>query len=530
MTMSHKLIYVIFYIAIIYLGLVFRFHDFYDAVGFRGDHPRDLYIARSTVNDGRLPLVGPQLSVENFNIPSTYYDFLALVYRFFPTPEGVTFVFACMNLLAMCCMIYLAILLMGKEAGLIMAFLFSVSGVMVSQSRMMWQPYPLTLALAFSLLVLCESYRRKSVALLFLAYLSYTFALAIYLSPVLLLPYYVSMGVRFFTHLYSYRTLKATAASFVLLMLAAAPFFGPFFLYERLRGYPSYEALHTPAFGAAATVQNAYDTYVQYIIGFVTDLFNFSSLSVFSLNRGQNIMSWLIIFLIVSPWVFKKYFKGNFINVYNSIRHFFGLPWLFMGSILILWFQKTYFTYRVHVFIPIFLLGFTFLVYLAVRSRRNIFSFITFAVLILYTAGNITALLAEPDTNRGEVELAARASMIIGYDAARSGIQANDMAVGVSHNHPIFPFLYYLQDFANYTLPYAEEGNAINQSAINYPNSHPFFYLICVQNGVRKIFVSLSECEEIFLEQNPGYTKLLALPINEEDVVIKFLSNQGEGK
>lgn len=521
MLLKPKYIYTILYASIIFLALVLRFYNFFDTVSFRGDHPRDLYIARSAADDGHPLLVGPQLSVQSVNIPSTYYDFLSWVYGIFRSPQGVTFAFACMNLLAMYCMVRLAILLIGKEAGLIMAFIFSVSGLMVSQSRMMWQPYPLTLGIALSLLLLLESFQRKSVILFYLSLLSYTFALSVYISPILLLPYYIYMGARFFKSSCSYPYVLGILTTGVSLFLAAMPFFGPYLYYERLRGFPSYVALQSPAFGAAETVQRAYDMYIKYAAGFIDDLFNFSAIKTFNLAGIQNYINWMLIILIVAPQLFRKYFRGNFDKAKNSVTYFSGLPWLLMGSFIILWFQKTLYTYRIHVFTPFFLLGFTFPLYLAVRSRRNIFSLVACTLLLLYALGNLSSIQSSQfDTAQGEVERAARAAMIIGYDAARSGIRTNDIAVGVSYNYPIFPFLYYLRDFANYTLPYVPGGNIIDQRAIDYPNTHRYFYMICVEHGVPD--VSMGECEGNFLGQNPGYIKLLELPVNDRDTVMKF--------
>lgn len=518
---THIYRYTVIYMGVIFLALVLRFCNFYDSVSFRGDHAWDLYVARSAVEDGRLLIVGPQLSVKGINTPSTYYYLLSLFYRMFRTPQGVTFAFACMNLLAMCCMVRLAILLIGREAGVIMAFLFATSSIMVGQSRMMWQPYPLTLGVAFSLLLLFESFQRKAILVFYLALLSYAFSMSVYISPVLLLPYYLYMGARFFRISFSCPYVFGVLFAAVSLLLAVLPFFGSYLYYEKVLGFPSYAALQTPAFGAAETFQRGYDMYLKYAVELIEDVFNFRAIKSINVAEAQHYINWSVVILMVIPRLFKKYFRGQFERMKDSVKYFFGLPWLLLGSLIILWFQKTQYVYRIHVFVPFFLLGFTFVLYLAVKSRRNVFSLLTIALLGIYTIGNISDIRSTQFTNtQSEVERASRAAMIIGSDAARSGIKTSDMGVRASYDYAIYPFIYYLRDFANYSLPYLPYSNAIDFSGIDYPNTHKYFYVICIQHALYDI--PSEECERFFLGQNPGYTKVSEVSINGSDTIIKY--------
>lgn len=510
------------YVAIFFIALLFRLYDFYDTVGFRADPSRDLYIARIAAEDGTPLYFGPQLSVKNFNIPPTYYYLLAILYRHMRTPEGVAFVFVCMNILAMICMVRLAHLLIGKEAGLIMAALFSISSIMVSQSRMAWQPYPLTLAISFSLLMIYESFKRKSLLLFYGSFLAYTFSLSVYLSPILLAPYYFFTGIRFFKKIYSYSFIVAFVATVAFFVLAIIPFFGQYALYEKNLGYPSFTALQSSSFGLASSYQKGYEMYMKYITDYLEDVFHFDFVWQVKQVGLRIFFQWMVVLLLIIPKVFKKYYVGEFEKIFHSVKDFLGFQWLIIGSCIILWFQKSVFTYRVHIFTPFFFIGFVFILFLAFRSRRNIFSFCMVVICVVYIIGNIShvrATLAQGPHK--EAERAVRAAMVIGSDSARSGIIRSAMAVGVSYNYPLAPFLYYLRDIAHYSLPYVPERNTINVEEVMYPNAHSFFYLICIQHGSTEVL--LKECEDDFVKWNPGYIKLNVFPINDQDNVIKFM-------
>lgn len=519
--LRHTYIHILLYAGIVSIALILRFYNFDDAVSFRGDSAWDLYIARSVVDDGHKVLIGPQLSVQNFTSPPTYYYFLSWLYDIFRTPQGVTFAFAIMNLLAMYCMVRLAVLLIGKEAGFIMAFLFAVSSIMVGQSHMMWQPYPLTLAIALSLLLLVKSNRNKSIFLFFLSLLSYMFALSVYISPILLFPYYFHMGARFFKDVYSYQNVKGSLVVLAFMVLAGVPFYGGYMYTEWLHGFPSYTTLQSPAFGAPQTIRSAYDMYLKYVFGFIEDVFGQTAVKTVDVARAQYYINWLVVILMLLPGFFRKYFHPQFDSVKNSVKFFVALPWLLAGSFIILWFQKSMYAYRIHVFIPFFMIGFTFVLYLALKSRRNIFSVLACALMVIYTVGNILDIqLSRFYYSENEVERAARAAIVIGYDAARTGVKKEEMAVKVLHNYNIFPFLYYLRDFADYALPLIPGGNDIDRDAPEYLRSYQYVYVICVKNG--RVPMTTKECEANFMEENPLYQTLSSLKVNDQDHVIKF--------
>jgi 4-amino-4-deoxy-L-arabinose transferase-like glycosyltransferase len=81
--------------------------------------------------------------------------------------------------------------LVNKRAGLIAATLFAVSPTMIKYSRFMWAPHPVPFFIFLSLLFLIRNWKKDNLLNLFLSWINYFIAVAIYPATLFLLPFYL---------------------------------------------------------------------------------------------------------------------------------------------------------------------------------------------------------------------------------------------------------------------------------------------------------------------------------------------------
>lgn len=137
---------------ILLLGAYLRLYRIRDYLTFLGDEGRDVLVVKRMIVDHKFTLLGPTASVGSFFLgPIYYYFMLPFLWAFQLDPVGPAIMVALFGIAT----IYL-VYLTGKDffdakGGLIAAFLYSVSPVVISYSRASWNP---NLVPFFSLLII----------------------------------------------------------------------------------------------------------------------------------------------------------------------------------------------------------------------------------------------------------------------------------------------------------------------------------------------------------------------------------------
>ncbi|HUD19160.1 MAG TPA: hypothetical protein VMR81_01850 [Patescibacteria group bacterium] len=507
-----KVIIIIGFSVAVGIALYARFYSFYDTVAFRGDQAGDLYIARGIIENNWRPPVGPFLSVSNFQTPPTYYYILAGFYSVLRTPEAITFAFAFMNVAVMGCMVSVAALLMDDIAGIIMAFLFATSYVMTVESRQIWAPHTLTLFLSISLLLLLNAFRRRSFVFYLLSVACYAVALSIYVSPILLLPYYIVMGVRFIRNMMKTNYLVSFGIVLFCLTICAFPFFAPFMVYEVKHGFPTYGALVSQSFGPPAGFIATVRLIIRYGRAFIDNIFGLYR-DDFHIRAGV-----ILIFEgAFALWVLLPIGLGNYLRsksdrYYRAVTDFVPLWPLVFGSLLLLFFRHDLEVYGLNVFLPFFFLLLTLALRLAFASKQPVIVASAICVMIVYLITNIWSIQSDLIRYpRRDVALASSVAFTIARESARANISTGDMTVlayrypNIYTNYILYPFLYYLRDYAHYTMPLVSPGNDIDRKVLDRPNT-PYVYLICVWYPT--VDAAEGNCMSYFLKHNPLYGKI----------------------
>ena len=128
-------------ILIILIGSFFRLFKIGDYMEFLGDQGRDVYIIRDLFRHGNLFFIGPQTSIGNMYLGPWFYYLIApalLIANF--NPVGPAIFIALLNITTIYLIYFIAQKWFSKPVGLIGAFIFAISPVIIKYSNFIWNP------------------------------------------------------------------------------------------------------------------------------------------------------------------------------------------------------------------------------------------------------------------------------------------------------------------------------------------------------------------------------------------------------
>lgn len=131
----------IFLAAIIVIGSFLRLYRVSDTAMFLGDQGRDAIIAKNILKNGDVALIGPVTSVGNMYLGPFYYYFmvpwLAMTY---PSPIGPAIGVALIGILTIPMLYFITRKLFSKTSAVFATSIYTISSVVVAQSRFSWNP------------------------------------------------------------------------------------------------------------------------------------------------------------------------------------------------------------------------------------------------------------------------------------------------------------------------------------------------------------------------------------------------------
>ncbi len=228
---------------ILLISFALRFYRLPETIWFFNDQGLDMVSILQMEKHGILPLVGPFLDIPEVYTPPTYYLITWAMYQVTHTVIGVVYGYALLNLFTIVVLTKVALDSMGRRAAIFVGILLAVSDTMIDQSRTFWQPYPIQIFLALSILGLWQAHKTKRLVFVWLASLCFLVACSIYPSPILLLPF---VAYRIFLW-YRFTGRKRVATSVFLAMFTlgatAALVYLPQIVFEFTRGFPTIMSL-----------------------------------------------------------------------------------------------------------------------------------------------------------------------------------------------------------------------------------------------------------------------------------------------
>ncbi len=171
-----------FFLLILILGTAafFRFYKINEVFYFVGDAGRDAQAAYKIIFDHKLTLIGPKTSVGGFYLGPFYFYLITLPLLIFKmNPIGLGYATSFVGVVATFLAFLTGKILFDKKTGLIIAFLYATSSIIVSYSRTAWNPSPIPL-FTFMVIILTHLYQTRR-RLIYLWLLGLVFGLGIQL-------------------------------------------------------------------------------------------------------------------------------------------------------------------------------------------------------------------------------------------------------------------------------------------------------------------------------------------------------------
>ena len=140
-------------LAAILIASVFRLYRISDYMEFLGDQGRDVVIIRDFLKNGNLFFIGPQTSIGNIYLgPYYYYLISPALFIANYSPVGPAVFVALVSILTVYLLYIVGKKWFNPQVGLISAFLYAISPVVIKYSNFSWNPNIMPL---FSLLFIC---------------------------------------------------------------------------------------------------------------------------------------------------------------------------------------------------------------------------------------------------------------------------------------------------------------------------------------------------------------------------------------
>lgn len=157
------------FLLIFLLGFFLRIYRIRDYITFLGDEGRDVLVVYNILH-GDLTLLGPTASVGGFFLGPIYYYFMApFLWLFNYDPVGPAIMVVLFSMATIYLVYRLAKEFFGGKAGLISAFLYTISPVIITYSRSSWNPNPMPFFTLSSLYVLYKAVSRNNLFLFILS-------------------------------------------------------------------------------------------------------------------------------------------------------------------------------------------------------------------------------------------------------------------------------------------------------------------------------------------------------------------------
>ena len=157
---------------------------------FLGDQGRDVIIIKDFWQNGNLFFIGPQTSTGNMYLGPWFYYLIApslLVSNF--SPVGPAIFIALLNILTIYMLYFIGNKWFSKSTGLISAFLFAISPVVIKYSNFIWNPNIMPLFSLLFVYFFFESFNSKKFHYFIYASLSFVMVINSHYLGLALLPF-----------------------------------------------------------------------------------------------------------------------------------------------------------------------------------------------------------------------------------------------------------------------------------------------------------------------------------------------------
>lgn len=176
-------------IAILILASFLRLYRIGDYMEFLGDQGRDVTIIKDFLQHGNLFFIGPQTSIGNMYLgPWFYYLITPSLFLSNYNPVGPAVFIALLSVATVFMIYFIGKRWFNQSVGLISAFLFTISPVVIKYSNFIWNPNIMPFFSLLFIYFFFESFRTKNFKLFIYASLSFIMVINSHYLGLALLP------------------------------------------------------------------------------------------------------------------------------------------------------------------------------------------------------------------------------------------------------------------------------------------------------------------------------------------------------
>jgi len=234
----------VFLLLIILLAAFLRLYRISEYMTFLGDEGRDVIIVRRLLVNFDPILIGPGTSIGNMYLGPLYYYMMApaLLLAGF-SPVGPAVQIALLGVVTVGFVWYVGREWFGKVAGIVSAFLYSISPVVINYSRSSWNPNIMPFFALLCIFATWQFWKKDKFCWIIIAGVSFAFALQSHYLGLLLGPI---MGLYWLLKLLKIRSNKEEFRSFIknsLISLAVFVFLmSPLVIFDARHGWQNFSA------------------------------------------------------------------------------------------------------------------------------------------------------------------------------------------------------------------------------------------------------------------------------------------------
>ncbi|HEX8965743.1 MAG TPA: glycosyltransferase family 39 protein [Patescibacteria group bacterium] len=428
-----------------------RLYRIQDYMTFLGDEGRDVLVVYNILH-GHLTLLGPTSSVGGFFLGPIYYYFMApFLLLFNYNPVGPAVMVALFGILAVWFVYKIGSEFFNKATGLVAAFLFSISPIVIAYSRSSWNPNLMPIFTLFTLYAVYKGLQTSK---------NRYFVLAGILLGILMQLHYLSVFVAAIIVVYIgtihfifnkqkeastlRKTLQTSAKQIGLGMLGFVIGWSPFLAFEVRHGFPNIISITKFIFSSPDVTATGnyftiiHDVFFRLFARLATD---FPPPEQVSLQANTHIAIWYgltlalgMLSVIVFIWQFTKIWKEKntkFLQ-YALIAIWFGLGVLLFG-----FYKKNIYDYYFAFLFPLpFLLIANFLVFLG--KQKIYLKIVSIIIFVVLTYMNLQAMPFLSSPNRQLAQMREISSFVL----SKTGNQPYNFAL-VTGGNSDFAYRYF---------------------------------------------------------------------------------------
>ncbi len=490
--------YCVIFLNILTLCIFLRFYNI-ENWNFTPDLGTEFTVVDFIISGKAYPLVGPEIGARNFLSPPTYFYLLTFFTLLAGNIQNVVFFFALNNTFAVLVLTFLIKKMTTTKIALIFFLFLSVNTYFLYEARNIWHPHPLTLFLSLSLLFLYTAQNSKKIYKLIIGVFFYFFALSIYISPIVFLPWIIrNVFVWFLKKKKSFHNITISGfKTLLILFLTSFPIYLSQIIYELLSGFPTFNSLFLNKqpflYDSLATFlkslyMNIY-TFSQIIFGniYTYSYKNYFLLSVFLLS----------ISLFTAQLLSKDLLKNT---KFKKKLDFFWFPYSFLFSFMIFMiFNPTKSELSEHRFLPFLIYFFLFLslsFYQNTEKRKEklyyVCGFVFFVLFIsnTYMSRNLVIFSNNSTHNLKKMKSVVQ---LIKSDSDRNNININKIVLLANDaydfrkvelnfmqlQYEVMSYQYLFYKEAGYPIQLDRDKNQLLFKTPYILDSKPYVYIIC---------------------------------------------------